>query len=267
MNSRYVCKLRWPPQLIGVQEGMLTALLQIIPSDGVELATRLACSVYLKNRVHTSYILPSSPRPDHVPIAQSDRTALKANILTLLSASPRCAVTVQLAATLKDLVAHDFPDHWSSLLDDVKRLLGSGNVREVGVGVVAAFECIRAFRFRQKPDVLPGIIATLFPTLEIPAMLHLILKTYKTAIIVNLSSIATSTAPPHSDTVPMTRQDLDHTKNLVLDLLCWGVSPECLAEAGVSAGVSYRVFTDINLRLPTNLALPPTRPLTPSGIR
>ncbi|KAG1741731.1 hypothetical protein EDD22DRAFT_1007075 [Suillus occidentalis] len=35
----------------------------------------------------------------------------------------------------------------------------------------------------------------------------------------------------------LTRQDLDHTKNLVLDLLCWGVSPECLAEAGVSAGV------------------------------
>ncbi|KIK35034.1 hypothetical protein CY34DRAFT_68083, partial [Suillus luteus UH-Slu-Lm8-n1] len=60
-------------------------------------------------------------------------------------------------------------------------------------------------RFRQKADVLPGIIATLFPTLvtiadgmlntspsqpasqEIPAMLHLILKTYKTANIVNLS--------------------------------------------------------------------------------
>lgn len=190
---------------IGAQEGMLTALLQIIASDGVELATRQACSVYLKNRVHTSYILPPNPRPDHVPIAQSDRTALKANILPLLSASPSRSVTVQLAATLKDLVAHDFPDRWSSLLDDVKRLLGSGDVREVGAGVVAALECVRAFRFRQKADVLPSIIATLFPTLvtiadgmlntspsqpasqEIPAMLHLILKTYKTAIIVNLS--------------------------------------------------------------------------------
>ncbi|KAG1858851.1 armadillo-type protein [Suillus subluteus] len=180
---------------IGAQEGMLTALLQIIASDGVELATRQACSVYLKNRVHTSYILPPNPRPDH----------LKANILPLLSASPSRSVTVQLAATLKDLVAHDFPDRWSSLLDDVKRLLGSGDVREVGAGVVAALECVRAFRFRQKADVLPNIIANLFPTLvtiadgmlntspsqpasqEIPAMLHLILKTYKTAIIVNLS--------------------------------------------------------------------------------
>ncbi|KIK36946.1 hypothetical protein CY34DRAFT_29751, partial [Suillus luteus UH-Slu-Lm8-n1] len=82
-------------------------------------------------------------------------------------------------------------------------LLGSGDVREVGAGVVAALECIRAFR--QEADGLPGIITSLFPTLvtiddgmlntstsqpasqEILAMLHLILKTYKTAIIVNLS--------------------------------------------------------------------------------
>jgi hypothetical protein len=64
---------------------------------------------------------------------------------------------------------------------------------------------INAYRFRQKADILPDIITTLFPTLvaiadgmlntspsqpasqEIPAMLHIILKTYKTAIIVNLS--------------------------------------------------------------------------------
>ncbi|KAG2046559.1 hypothetical protein BDR06DRAFT_964969 [Suillus hirtellus] len=79
---------------------------------------------------------------------------------------------------------------------------------------------------------------------------------------------ATSTTPQRPDMGPMTRQDLDHTKNLVLDLLGWGVSPEYLVEAGVSAGVIYRVFTDLNLRLPTNLVLPPTQPLPPpSGIR
>ncbi|KAG1743150.1 hypothetical protein EDD22DRAFT_1006250 [Suillus occidentalis] len=53
----------------------------------------------------------------------------------------------------------------------------------------------------------------------------------------------------------VTRQGMDHIKNLVLDLLSWGVSPEYLVEAGVSTGVSYRVFTDLKLRLPTNLLL------------
>ncbi|KAG2123269.1 hypothetical protein DEU56DRAFT_830035 [Suillus clintonianus] len=81
-------------------------------------------------------------------------------------------------------------------------------------------------------------------------------------------SIVASTAPQYSDAGPsMTREDLDHTKNLVLDLLGWGVSPEYLVEAGVSSGVLYRVFSDLNLRLPTNLVLPPTQTFPPSGIR
>lgn len=58
-------------------------------------------------------------------------------------------------------------------------------------------------RYRQSKDYLPLIVEKLFPTLvtvatgmmntppssaqEIPSMLHLILKTYKTSILVNLS--------------------------------------------------------------------------------
>lgn len=60
------------------------------------------------------------------------------------------------------------------------------------------------YRFRQKGDILPQIVTEIFPTLvgiatqmmqtppsasqEIPTMLHLILKTYKTSIVVNLSA-------------------------------------------------------------------------------
>ena len=61
------------------------------------------------------------------------------------------------------------------------------------------------YRFRQKADILPKIIEDIFPTLvsiasqmlqtppstttnqEIPTMLHLILKSYKTSIVVHLS--------------------------------------------------------------------------------
>ncbi|KAG2030309.1 hypothetical protein BDR03DRAFT_987169 [Suillus americanus] len=53
-------------------------------------------------------------RPDHIPIAQSDRTAPKASILPLLTASPSRSITVQLTATLKDLVAHDLSDRWGT---------------------------------------------------------------------------------------------------------------------------------------------------------
>ncbi|KAF8125741.1 armadillo-type protein [Boletus edulis] len=189
---------------IGAQEGMLTAILQIIASDSVDLSTRQACSVYLKNRVHTSYIVDApGTRPEQIPIAQSDRDALKSNILRVLAGSPSRMITVQLGATLKDLISHDFPDRWSGLLESVNALLNSGDIREVGAGCVAALECVRAFRYRQTKDFLPLVVEKLFPTLvtvasgmlntppssaqEIPSMLHLILKAYKTSIIVNLS--------------------------------------------------------------------------------
>jgi hypothetical protein len=63
-----------------------------------------------------------------------------------------------------------------------------------------------------------------------------------------------------TNTYIVTREDLDHAKNLVLDLLGWGVSPQYLVEAGVSAGVLHRVFVELNLRLPTNLVLPSLGP-------
>lgn len=110
-------------------------------------AKKQAAAVYLKNRVYTSYFVePASPRPDQAPIAPSDRNALKASLLPLLASSPSSLITVQLANTLKNIVARDFPDNWPDLLDNVKRMLGSSNIREVGAGCVAALEMVRAFR-------------------------------------------------------------------------------------------------------------------------
>ncbi|EMD40235.1 hypothetical protein CERSUDRAFT_112428 [Gelatoporia subvermispora B] len=190
---------------IGGQEGMVTAILQIIGNDNVDLATRQAAAVYLKNRVYTSYYVdPEHQRPDQIPIPESDRNALKASLLPLLAASPSRAITVQLASTLKNIVSRDFPEQWPSLLGDVKGLLASNNIREVSAGCVATLEMVRAFRFRQNNEVLPGLVVELFPTLvniatqllntppanasqEIPMMLHLILKTYKTSIVLQLS--------------------------------------------------------------------------------
>lgn len=149
---------------------MITALLQIIASDNTDLyvlnalngpfhnlltlrllsATRQACSVWVKNRVSATYTLDEAyvaTRSDRGPIVQSDRIALKANILPLLSASPSRSINLQLASALKNMVAHDFPDRWPGLLDEIKRLLGSGNIREVHAGCVAALEAVRAFRY------------------------------------------------------------------------------------------------------------------------
>ncbi|KAG2009602.1 importin alpha re-exporter, variant 3 [Coprinopsis cinerea AmutBmut pab1-1] len=189
---------------IGNEEGVITALLQIITNEGVDLATRQACAVWLKNRVYKVYGIETDRRPESPYIVDADRDALRNNILLLLANSPSRPLTTQLATVLKTIVAHDFPEKWPGFLDQVKRLLESSNVREVHAGCVAALEAVKAFKFRQKNDYLPKIIDALFPTLvniatqmvqqppsasqEIPTMLHLILKTYKSSITVNLSA-------------------------------------------------------------------------------
>ena len=103
--------------------------------------------MYLKNRVYTSYFVdPNSARSDQVPIPASDRAALKASILPLLATSPSKAIRVQLANTLKNIVARDFPDQWPNLLPEVKAQLGSHDIRQVVAGCIASLEMVKAFR-------------------------------------------------------------------------------------------------------------------------
>lgn len=151
---------------IAGEEGIIAALLQIIAADSIDVyvsrvfffslsfipfiysATRQACSVWLKNRVHTHYAPDAlaSRRPESGSIANSDRDALRANILPLLAASPSRSITVQLAHSLKNMVMHDFPASWPGLLPALRAMLTSSDIRQVHAGCVGVLETVRAFR-------------------------------------------------------------------------------------------------------------------------
>jgi hypothetical protein len=51
----------------------------------------------------------------------------------------------------------------------------------------------------------------------------------------------------------VTEKQYEAAKDIVLDLLGWGVEPEYIAETGVSREIIFYVFTDLHLRLPHNL--------------
>ena len=51
----------------------------------------------------------------------------------------------------------------------------------------------------------------------------------------------------------MTQDQYNTAKDIVLDLLGWGVPPEYLLECGLSRHVIFYVFSELNLRLPSNL--------------
>lgn len=53
--------------------------------------------------------------------------------------------------------------------------------------------------------------------------------------------------------VAVTQEQYDAAKDIVLDLLGWGVPPEYLVTCGLSRQIVYYVFVELNLRLPSNL--------------
>jgi hypothetical protein len=61
----------------------------------------------------------------------------------------------------------------------------------------------------------------------------------------------------------VTQRKYDATKEVILDILGYGVPPEYLIECGISKEIIYYVFTELNLRLPSNLdtaGIPPYPP-------
>ena len=64
----------------------------------------------------------------------------------------------------------------------------------------------------------------------------------------------------------MTQAQYDTAKDLVLDLLGWGVPPEYLVDCGLSRPIVFYVFTELNLRLPTNLDIAGLAPYRPDKL-
>ncbi|GJJ15816.1 hypothetical protein Clacol_010094 [Clathrus columnatus] len=191
------------------QEGMLTAMMQIIGNEGVDVATRLACAIYLKNRLRRTYYLDptSQATGEQNPILPSDRAALKANIIPLLIATASSKqINAQLSNSIRSIISVDFPNDWPTLLGDAKRLLNSSNLTEVETGLIVLLEIVKAFR--QVDRLTPQIIEETFPMIvaiglqlldsppapltpqspEIPRLLHFILKIYKSTLVTNLST-------------------------------------------------------------------------------
>ncbi|KAG6808186.1 hypothetical protein H0H92_005108 [Tricholoma furcatifolium] len=64
--------------------------------------------------------------------------------------------------------------------------------------------------------------------------------------------------------IAMSQEQYDRAKDIVLDLLGWGVNPEYLVDCGVSREMVFHVFTELNLRMPQNLDVTGLIPHTPA---
>ncbi|KAJ7784465.1 hypothetical protein B0H16DRAFT_1681862 [Mycena metata] len=64
----------------------------------------------------------------------------------------------------------------------------------------------------------------------------------------------------------MNQDQYDTAKDIVLDLLGWGVPPDYLVDCNLSREIVFYVFTELNLRLPHNLDVAGLIPYTPAHV-
>ncbi|QRW20489.1 importin beta N-terminal domain [Rhizoctonia solani] len=188
------------------QAGMLSAVVQIVGTNGVDLSVRQAAVVFLKNAVARGYKSSNVPVQQQLPappVPDADKQVIKQHILPLIVASPNRAIRIQLAAILKTLVSHDFPERWPGFMENVVQLLQSDRSESVFGGMTALLEIFKTYRYRpdESTKILPQIVEKTFPLLvslgskaaanpgapESADFLHLILKTYRNSIQQRLS--------------------------------------------------------------------------------
>ncbi|SCV67913.1 BQ2448_5524 [Microbotryum intermedium] len=168
-------------------QGLIPTLLQLIaPSSAASPVVRLAASIYLKNRVKSSWRIPAADpstasssttpptRTHYTPIPSSDRLSLKTNLLPLLTSLANDhshgneKVKAQVAHVLDKVVSIDYPKDWPGLGHEIQQLLATGEQARIEAGLRASVCVFSALRFNgdeRNTDTLPNLAASLLPQL------------------------------------------------------------------------------------------------------
>lgn len=157
----------------------------------------------MKNRIARAWdssLVRGTPESPHV--ADEDKAVVRQALLPTIASVP-ATLRVHVASALYSVVRCDFPAQWPSLLDDIVKLLRSGDEAQMYAGVRALVETVRAFRFTDTDTKLEQVVSHTFPALlettqalmdspqvQLPAVGELVyfaLKAYKTSMIVTLT--------------------------------------------------------------------------------
>ncbi|KAI4283002.1 MAG: hypothetical protein L6R38_002486 [Xanthoria sp. 2 TBL-2021] len=180
------------------QPGFINALLDILQAEH-DHGIRLSTAVYLKNRVSRGWTA-GEDHQLHKPIANEEKADLRNRLLPILASSPS-NIRSQLIPTLQKVLQSDFPTQWPNFLDITMQLLNSGDADQIFAGLHCMLAICRIYRFKSGDhrEDFNRIVELSFPQLlaigtklldesSPPAweMLHLVFKTYKHAIYIEM---------------------------------------------------------------------------------
>jgi hypothetical protein len=149
--------------------GFIVLLLQIVASNDVDLPTRQAGAIELKNlakrwRPYEDEDRLSDPQVD---FPEADRTVVKDNIVEALIHAPP-TIQAQLASTVMSICNADFPEKWDSLIPKITNLIHTQNPAYMHGALLTLLMSFKKYSFlsdgkRRAP--LNTVIGQIFPLL------------------------------------------------------------------------------------------------------
>ncbi|NWR69320.1 IPO8 protein, partial [Centropus unirufus] len=137
------------------------SLLQIIVSDQVEFPVRQAAAIYLKNMV-THYWPDREPPPGEAVfpfnIHENDRQQIRDNIVEGIIRSPDL-VRAQLTMCLRVIIKHDFPGHWTAVVDKIGYYLQSQNSGSWLGSLLCLYQLVKTYEYKKAEERDPLIAA------------------------------------------------------------------------------------------------------------
>ncbi|KAL4091262.1 hypothetical protein QTP88_025979 [Uroleucon formosanum] len=144
--------------------GFGPALLQIAVSSDIEMSTRQASAIYLKNLMFQSWAT-REDEPNKFTVHEQDRSILKDTILDVIIQVPEL-LRAQLFVCLVTMLKHDYPGRWPNVLEKFDAYLKSDNSSYWMAGIIGFSALVKAFEY-QKVEKSPvhGAVKVILPSI------------------------------------------------------------------------------------------------------
>lgn len=151
--------------------GFAPAILQIVMNNDsvtVDLATRQAAVIYLKNLINTSWNDEREPataldsgaviakREPKWSIHEQDRALIRENLVrACVDSSRESALQLQLSVCILVVSRSDFPGRWPQLVDAISVYLQTPDPRLWSGALLALYQLVKNYEYKKKEDRAP----------------------------------------------------------------------------------------------------------------